>query len=69
MPNTTPSISNEVIQLSGLSSKLLESPQSVETKIEIIKQEIRSGHYQINPECIAMHLMAVSSTVLKAETA
>jgi anti-sigma28 factor (negative regulator of flagellin synthesis) len=51
-----------VIQLSELSAKLLESPEAIETKISIIKDAIHSGQYQINPECIAMHLMTLSST-------
>jgi flagellar biosynthesis anti-sigma factor FlgM len=69
MPKTTASISDTVIQLSELNAKLLESPKAIETKIAIIKEEIHSGRYQVNPECIAMHLMALSSTTSNVEIA
>ncbi len=57
MHSTTKMISSSLFESGALHQKILESESAIQAKIQLIKEEIISGNYQINAEHIAAQLM------------
>ena len=54
----TPTIRDSVFELAKLSAMLFETRDAINTKIDLIKQEISAGRYRSNSTHIATKLLA-----------
>lgn len=60
-------INSNILELSQLEANLFDTPEALQAKLDIIKEELAEGRYQINTISIAKGLLEPSVTTMKEE--
>ena len=64
----TPTIRDSVFELAELSAMLFDTRDAINTKVDLIKQEISAGRYRVNSAHIATKLLAFAREEETLET-